>query len=462
MKSIVPTIVLSVLCQAVALPAQQTVLIAEVPHVRQKPDFCGEACAEMCLRKLGKPVDQCAVFNMAGVDPVLGRGCRAAELARALQRLGIKTGNVHAVAHTQTTAQWEAALADLRAGIPSIVCMRRGGEPEAGECFRLLLGFDGDARQVIYHEPAQDDGAYRRMPLKEFLGAWPLKDDKARWTVIRIPVRPGKITAPAPPTGFTPADYAQHIMALKRKVPPTGFTIVIEPPFVVVGDEDPKTVRDRSARTVKWAVDMLKKDYFGKDPRHILDIWLLKDNASYRKHARSVFGEEPGTPFGYYSSRHRSLVMNISTGGGTLVHEIVHPFVGANFPQCPSWFNEGLASLYEQSREKGGHIHGLTNWRLKGLQEVIREGRVRTFRDLTSTSEREFYDLDAAIGYGQARYLCYYLQQKGLLREFYRSFRDNVAKDPTGYDTLKAVLKEEDMTAFQKRWEAYVLDLRYP
>ena len=34
--------------------------------------------------------------------------------------------------------------------------------------------------------------------------------------------------------------------------------------------------------------------------------------------------------------------MNISTGGGTLVHEIVHPFIEANFPACPPWLNEGL------------------------------------------------------------------------------------------------------------------------
>ena len=50
--------------------------------------------------------------------------------------------------------------------------------------------------------------------------------------------------------------------------------------------------------------------------------------------------------------------MNISTGGGTLVHEIVHPFVAANFPNCPAWFNEGLGSLYEQSGEVNGAIHG--------------------------------------------------------------------------------------------------------
>ena len=41
------------------------------------------------------------------------------------------------------------------------------------------------------------------------------------------------------------------------------------------------------------------------------------------------------TPYGYYSAAHRALIMNIATGGGTLVHEIVHPFVRANFPQMP-------------------------------------------------------------------------------------------------------------------------------
>ena len=40
------------------------------------------------------------------------------------------------------------------------------------------------------------------------------------------------------------------------------------------------------------------------------------------------------------------VVLGTSTGGGTLVHEIVHPFMRANFPNCPSWFDEGLASLY--------------------------------------------------------------------------------------------------------------------
>jgi len=64
--------------------------------------------------------------------------------------------------------------------------------------------------------------------------------------------------------------------------------------------------------------------------------------------------------------------------------------------------------------------------------------------------------------YAQARYLCYYLQEKGLLAKYYHAFRAARAKDPTGYETLKAILEEKDMAAFQKRWEAYVLALTFP
>jgi hypothetical protein len=62
--------------------------------------------------------------------------------------------------------------------------------------------------------------------------------------------------------------------------------------------------------------------------------------------------------------------------------------------------------------------------------------------------------------YGQARYLCYYLQEKGLLTKFYHDFVANASHDPTGFNTLKRVLREDDMAAFQKRWENFVLALR--
>ena len=104
---------------------------------------------------------------------------------------------------------------------------------------------------------------------------------------------------------------------------------------MVIGDEPADDVKEHSIRTVKWAVDKLKQEYFSKDPKEIIDIWLFKDAASYERNAKLLFGYKPDTPYGYYSKMHKALVMNISTGGGTLVHEIVHPFIEANFPNCP-------------------------------------------------------------------------------------------------------------------------------
>lgn len=260
---------------------------------------------------------------------------------------------------------------------------------------------------------------------------------------------------------FTVTDFDRHIDKLKKKVPP-GFTIVLEKPFVVIGDEPAAIVEQRAEKTIKWVVDMLKKDYFSKDPDNIIDIWLFKDEESYYKHAKELFDDEPTTPFGYFSEVENVLVMNIGTGGGTLVHEIVHPFVYANFPECPPWFDEGLASLYEQCREKDDHICGLTNWRLEGLQDAIKQGSVPSFKNLADMDAHEFYTQDKGTNYGQARYLCYYLQEKGLLVKFYREFYKNRKQDPTGFQTLKRILNEQNMEAFKKKWQAFVLKLTFP
>ena len=139
--------------------AYRSVLIEGVPHVKQKPDFCGEACAEMYLAKLGKAMDQDYVFDQAGVDPQLGRGCYTRELATALRRIGFRTGNVwYAVtasnAQQQLDSQFRDLHKDLAAGVPSIICMHYDDQPNTTEHFRLILGYDARSDEVIFHEPA--------------------------------------------------------------------------------------------------------------------------------------------------------------------------------------------------------------------------------------------------------------------------------------------------------------------
>ena len=465
-KCVVVLLVSTFLVQAVhAAGKYASVRIVNVPHVEQKPDFCGEACAEMYLRKLGHRISQDDIYNLSGLDPMKGRGCHTAELSLALRTVGFRTGGVWyktpAGSTAAVTAQWAKLHASLLQGVPAIICMRTGTTRNASEHFRLILGYDAGKKEIIYHEPAAAAGSYHRMKLDRFLELWPLKYGAKTWCIVRIELKPGRIKAPKREEGFTDADYAQHIMKLKERIPSDRFTTIIQKPFVVIGDEPAARVAERAKRTVKWSTSRLKRMYFKKDPKDIIDIWLFKDKSSYRKHAWELFADKPETPYGYSSSEHKALVMNIRTGGGTLVHEIVHPFIDTNFPDCPSWFNEGLASLYEQSQGKGDDIVGLTNWRLAGLQKAIKSNQVPSFRTLTATSTQEFYNEDPGTNYSQARYLCYYLQEKGILTQFYHTFHAAFAKDPTGYKTLQSVLGTKDMAAFKKGWEKYVLKLRF-
>lgn len=88
MVRVVPLVVLFLLAVSfisdrhlVALEGLTTVLIRDVPHVKQVPDFCGEACVEMWPRSRKVSIDHDHVFDQSELDPLLGRGCNTKELA---------------------------------------------------------------------------------------------------------------------------------------------------------------------------------------------------------------------------------------------------------------------------------------------------------------------------------------------------------------------------------------------
>ena len=245
--------------------------------------------------------------------------------------------------------------------------------------------------------------------------------------------------------------------ALEAKLGGQGFTIVVEPPFVVIGDEAPATVKHHATGILHWSIQLLEAEYFKARPGKLIEIWLFKNEKTYRKGAKKFFGDEPDTPYGYYSSEHDAMVMNIGPGAGTLVHEVVHPFMEANFPSVPAWFNEGLASLYERPSEKKGHIVGLPNWRLPNLKKQIKDQTLPELTRMLGTTRDEFYDapFDA---YAYARYLLLYLQEQGKLTEFYAKFVAD-KKDPTGKAALEAVLGEK-LETFEPRWRKWAAALQ--
>ena len=64
--------------------------------------------------------------------------------------------------------------------------------------------------------------------------------------------------------------------------------------------------------------------------------------------AKKLYDDDDLSKYGYYKPSEKTMLMNINTGTGTLVHEMTHALVRYDFPDIPSWFNEGLGSLYER------------------------------------------------------------------------------------------------------------------
>jgi hypothetical protein len=180
----------------------------------------------------------------------------------------------------------------------------------------------------------------------------------------------------------------------------------------------------------------------------------MRSHQSYVAWAGEAVGSVPDTPYGVYRPCSGAILVNRALGDGTLVHEIVHVLVESDFPGAPAWLDEGLGSLYEQPAERNGGIVGLVNWRLPGLQRALRAGVV-SLEDVMTTTRLGFY-ADSGINYAVARYLMFYLQEKRLLRKFYRAFRDG---DDDGIATLERFVGP--LADFEPRWRRFVLALRY-
>jgi hypothetical protein len=260
------------------------------------------------------------------------------------------------------------------------------------------------------------------------------------------------VTAPAP------ADVAQHVLALKQTLP-AGMTVAFEKPFLVVGNEAPDTVRRRGKEVVRWTRDLLLKDFFDEAPVELEEIWVLKDAPSYERLSKELFGTDPETPYGYYLPSRHAQVMNIRPGYGTLVHEMVHPFMHHAWPDAPAWLNEGLASLFEFPFEDDGHLKGRVNWRLPALQRGLLEGTVASFTSLTHYSQEAFYEDVDGTHYAAARYLCHWLQEKGKLSRFVRRAIELKGEDPTGFRALEEALGSPPESV-RREWETYVRRLR--
>lgn len=290
------------------------------------------------------------------------------------------------------------------------------------------------------------------------------------------------------------SDWQRAEAAWRERVP-REFPLVRAEPFLVTGDIGEAKVGRLVERTIGPCTRALYHDFFEKRPDFVITIFLFGDDTSYRTWSKKLFGREPTTKFGYYLHGEQALVMNIATGSGTLVHEMVHPLMAVDFPRSPAWFNEGMGSLFEQCQIKEGlskqgltiapqpsmscestirrrnkrdasqawpcHLRGLVNWRLPILQRAIGTERYVPLERLVATSTSEFYGPNQGVHYAEARYLLLYAQEKGLLRGLYRHFRAHVEQDPTGRLSLEKTFGKP-LSEVESDWLTWVKTLHWP
>jgi len=219
--------------------------------------------------------------------------------------------------------------------------------------------------------------------------------------------------------------------------PATATTTIDVPPFRVHGAPG---IAAEQARAIEATAALLRADLFEHDPRPTLDVRLVDPPAESR-----------------YSIAEHAIVVDRSQAA--VSHFVVHAYVQANLPGCPVWVDEGLAALLEDGVECDGRLHGPLDDRLPALQDDIRAGALPTLEALTSLDHAGFHGERWDVNERMARYLCYHLQQTDRLQPFVRALQEVGGEDPTGCAPLRQVIGQDDLVAFQRDWEAWVLGL---
>ncbi len=241
------------------------------------------------------------------------------------------------------------------------------------------------------------------------------------------------------------SDRERRVRIAKEELGARANTTVVSDIFVVIGPPGFQGgAFEQSVSLMRSSMAGYLNNRFGKKPSQAISVYLFPEGQGYEAFCKKKYAAPCIAHYGFYQPGDRYMVMNIGLGIGTLTHEIVHPLVETDFPEAPTWLNEGIASVFEAPViTKPGEIHGVKNWRHPRLK-----------RALTTPAEREHARLDVMFAmrddvfrgdgedlhYAMARYLCQWLDERGKLWAFYQRWRDTVATDPSGEKAFKEIV----------------------
>jgi len=237
-----------------------------------------------------------------------------------------------------------------------------------------------------------------------------------------------------------------------------SFSSICRPPYVLAGDLTTTELDTIYRDTIVPTARALSLMYFDHEPDEPICVLLLGSEESYRQTAKRIDGRSVADYHGYYIRTDRRVMINASTGAGTLAHELTHALAHFDFPNMPEWFDEGLASLYEESDFTVDNLQlvGLSNWRLNYLIQALHQKRLGSLESLLAA--RRIRSDQQALDYAQSRFLCLYLQQRDMLPLYYRKLRANSATDPSGMQTLREAFSVATLDDVDRHFRNWVID----
>lgn len=233
-------------------------------------------------------------------------------------------------------------------------------------------------------------------------------------------------------------------------------SIIVQSPLVIIGPAPEPELQNTYRKTILPIYRAVLHSYSHTRPDRPITIFMLNTPDEYRLFARKIDNYDALRYHGYYLRKEDRIVLDASSGNGTLAHELTHALLAFDFPNAPEWFDEGLASLHEQCEfsTDGDTLIGLNNWRLGTLGRAAQNRQLQPLGKLIR--QGAFRGEGEGLHYAEVRYLCLYLQRRGLLRKFYHEFRDSVAIDPHGLDTLCRVLEVDSITAIDEGFRVWL------
>jgi hypothetical protein len=237
---------------------------------------------------------------------------------------------------------------------------------------------------------------------------------------------------------------------------PEAVHFTVHSPFVLLGDFPAHELDDLYQGFVRDTARALWRQFFDRQPDEPVAIIVLRNPDCYAAIAARLDGCDPTAYPGYTQRHHRRIVCNLQTGRGTLSHELTHILALFDFPTMPEWFDEGLASLYENASfsDDGLILVGERNWRSEIVTEAWERNQLPAIETLVRSAD--FRGDDEGLNYAVARSLCLFLQERGVLSHYYRKLRSSCQEDPRGEKTLCAVLDARTLAEVDRQFREWL------